>query len=451
VHEEFHPPGVAGPTGDQRLQVNRKPNDSAPGIAISCPGARSRRFAHASSFPVRSQECGKFSDSAWLGRSHTLRLGTKIDQDHSNEGLGERMRMSRAISRFLAVLGFATVMVAANYHAAEARGTPAPTPDTGSSARPFWLKPGESSEPASSGARSLAVPAMPPVAPEQALARAATWITANNGGTVPYSQAKCFPDFTSSSAGCVPPKYRTDCSGFVSMAFGLSLSYVTGDMAQSWFSTPITKGELQPGDLMLNATPGDGHVVLFERWADSAHSSYVAYEQSGDGGTHHRTIPYPYFGTYPMSPHRYVNVVGSGSSRGPVALSPSPGVVDVFWKGTDANLYHKWYSGGVWNGPQSLGAGPLGSDPVPVVTGSGVVDVFWKGTDANLYHKWYSGGVWNGPQSLGAGPLGSDPVPVSPSPGVVDVFWKGTDANLYHKWYSGGVWNGPQNLGGSIS
>src|ERR1700730_3372214 len=104
-------------------------------------------------------------------------------------------------------------------------------------------------------------------------------MTANGGGTVPYSQAKCFPGFTPAASGCVPPKYRTDCSGFVSMAFGLSQSYVTGDMAQSWFAKPITKGELQPGDLMLNATPGDGHVVLFESWANSSHSSYLAYEQ----------------------------------------------------------------------------------------------------------------------------------------------------------------------------
>jgi hypothetical protein len=33
-------------------------------------------------------------------------------------------------------------------------------------------------------------------------------------------------------------------------------------------------------------------------------SSYVGYEQSGDGGTHHRVLPYPYFGGYPMSPYR---------------------------------------------------------------------------------------------------------------------------------------------------
>lgn len=36
-------------------------------------------------------------------------------------------------------------------------------------------------------------------------------------------------------------------------------------------------------------------------------SKYVRYEQSGDGGTHHRAIPYPYFGGYQMSPYRFSN------------------------------------------------------------------------------------------------------------------------------------------------
>jgi hypothetical protein len=33
-------------------------------------------------------------------------------------------------------------------------------------------------------------------------------------------------------------------------------------------------------------------------------ASYVGYEQSREGGTHHRVIPYPYFGGYQMSSYR---------------------------------------------------------------------------------------------------------------------------------------------------
>jgi GH25 family lysozyme M1 (1,4-beta-N-acetylmuramidase) len=141
------------------------------------------------------------------------------------------------------------------------------------------------------------------------------------------------------------------------------------------------------------------------------------------------------------------NLGGGPLGSNPVAVTSTVGVVDVFWKGTDNNLWHEYYAGGAWNGPQNLGGGPLGSTPVAVGQYDGTVDVFWRGTDNNLWHEYYAGGGWNGPQSLGAGPLGSDPVAVTSVPGVVDVFWKGTDNNLWHEYYAGGTWNGPQNLG----
>ncbi|MGD1053148.1 MAG: G1 family glutamic endopeptidase [Candidatus Dormibacteria bacterium] len=140
--------------------------------------------------------------------------------------------------------------------------------------------------------------------------------------------------------------------------------------------------------------------------------------------------------------------LGSGPLGGqPHAISPAPGDLDVFWRGTDNGLWHTWYSGGQWNGPQELAPpGSLASDPSPVSSETGVMDVFWKGTDNNLWHVWYQNG-WHGPQSLGGGPLGSAPQPVSWGSGQIDVFWKGTDGNLWHMWYQSG-WYGPQSLGG---
>ncbi len=68
----------------------------------------------------------------------------------------------------------------------------------------------------------------------------------------------------------------------------------------------LGQSALRAGDLMINPAGGAaGHVVVFDRWVDASMSSYLGYEQSADGGTHHRVIPYPYFGGYPMSPYRY--------------------------------------------------------------------------------------------------------------------------------------------------
>jgi hypothetical protein len=89
--------------------------------------------------------------------------------------------------------------------------------------------------------------------------------------------------------------------------------------------------------------------------------------------------------------------------------------------------------------------GALASEPSPVNTSSGVLDVFWRGTDSALWHKWFTGGVWGGPQSLGDGPLPGPPHAVGQPSGVIDVFWQGTDNGLWHAWFSG-AWAGPQRF-----
>jgi hypothetical protein len=101
--------------------------------------------------------------------------------------------------------------------------------------------------------------------------------------------------------------YRRDCSGYASMALGLpGPGLDTAALAAR--SVPIQKAELRPGDLLIDpASDSDGHVVIFDRWADATMTSYLGYEQSGDGGTHHRVItPYPYFGgDAQMGPYRW--------------------------------------------------------------------------------------------------------------------------------------------------
>jgi hypothetical protein len=131
---------------------------------------------------------------------------------------------------------------------------------------------------------------------EAILARAATWLTAWNGGPVPYSMSTNPADWFHG--------YRRDCSGYASMALGLPAPGLNS-AGLATHSTPITKAALRPGDLLINPAPGGvGHVVIFERWTKPDMSAYLAYEQSGDGGTHHRVLPYPYLGNYLLSPYR---------------------------------------------------------------------------------------------------------------------------------------------------
>ena len=80
--------------------------------------------------------------------------------------------------------------------------------------------------------------------------------------------------------------YRTDCSGFVSMAYGLDQSYSTVTLPEHF--TEINKDDLQPGDIIGNLGAGSagaaGHVVIFTGWTDSSKTSFTAIEQTGGVG-----------------------------------------------------------------------------------------------------------------------------------------------------------------------
>jgi hypothetical protein len=78
--------------------------------------------------------------------------------------------------------------------------------------------------------------------------------------------------------------YRSDCSGFVTWAWGLPPvgdgGYVTSDFApyDTAFSHTIDGSDLHPGDA-LNKTP-DEHIILFKEWVSAGHSA-VFMEEPG--------------------------------------------------------------------------------------------------------------------------------------------------------------------------
>jgi len=133
------------------------------------------------------------------------------------------------------------------------------------------------------------------------LARAATWLTANNGAQVPYSQTEVWSD-----------GYRQDCSGYVSMTLGLSKSGPnTVELAGNRdLTTPIALADLKPGDLLIDADGSNTtrHVVIFEGWTDGSHTAYSAFEQRGGHGTDHRNLDYGLDAGSEFKPYRPVNL-----------------------------------------------------------------------------------------------------------------------------------------------
>jgi NlpC/P60 family len=116
--------------------------------------------------------------------------------------------------------------------------------------------------------------------------RAQSWVDA----AVLYTQGV---NFFGVAAG-----YRSDCSGYVSYALGMSGPGIdTVALANPFVSTRIAKLGLRPGDFLDKGfAGGNGHVVLFAGWTSSLHTSYWGYEElsSGRPATLHQ-IPYPYF------------------------------------------------------------------------------------------------------------------------------------------------------------
>jgi hypothetical protein len=79
-----------------------------------------------------------------------------------------------------------------------------------------------------------------------------------------------------------------DCSAFVSKAWGVA-RHTTDSLAS--VSHPVSKDELQAGDA-LNLTTGrdpegDGHVRLFDRWANAEHTKMYVYEETPPKSIHH--------------------------------------------------------------------------------------------------------------------------------------------------------------------
>jgi hypothetical protein len=122
------------------------------------------------------------------------------------------------------------------------------------------------------------------------ISRAQNWVNLR----IPYSQSSTYEG------------YREDCSGYVSMAWEAAKpGYTTFTLHE--ISHPISKNDLQPGDILLCASE---HVVIFGGWTSGAHSEYTAFEETRPGeGTVKRATPYPYwYNTGCFLPYRFNSV-----------------------------------------------------------------------------------------------------------------------------------------------
>lgn len=85
--------------------------------------------------------------------------------------------------------------------------------------------------------------------------------------------------------------YRTDGSGYASMALGLPKPGPNSALLESSYCRRIPMASLLPGDLVIKASGGADvrEVLVFERWTSPARRAYWAYQQRRGYGTDHLT------------------------------------------------------------------------------------------------------------------------------------------------------------------
>ncbi|MCW7538625.1 hypothetical protein OOT46_12305 [Aquabacterium sp. A7-Y] len=139
-----------------------------------------------------------------------------------------------------------------------------------------------------------------PIKRSEVMSRGMYWVNKH----VPYSMYKTYRDPQGK-------QYRTDCSGFVSMA--LHLPYSPNTVSLPTFVKRINWSSLRKGDIVgtLGAGTGgaNGHVVIFNGWANSSHTRFHTLEQRGGAGAvkHIRSINYK-VGSKVAKPYRYKKI-----------------------------------------------------------------------------------------------------------------------------------------------
>lgn len=152
--------------------------------------------------------------------------------------------------------------------------------------------------------------------------------------SVPYSQSRMHS----------PDGYRADCSGFVSMCWGIPTNAPgswgglnTVNLVTDGWMHEIKTDDLQPADAIGRCGPGTqgdgGHIQLFAGWRNGnpADNSHYVIEQAGGGSGPRRRLVLSWVGGYrayrfrsiasdfyPLSypPHYFGDVAGPDESHG---------------------------------------------------------------------------------------------------------------------------------------
>lgn len=290
-----------------------------------------------------------------------------------------------------------------------------------------------------------------PITRTEILSRAQTWIDQH----VPYCQ--CTQGYTDPQGAA----YRNDCSGFVDMALHLGQQPNTEGLPA--FLDPIGWEQLLPGDIVgtLGAGSGgdNGHVVIFNGWANPEHTVFNSLEEQGGAGAIRTTESKGFqVGSLTAQPYRYKKVVndggGSTSSTGSsfeagriVSARSADGRLETFAAASNG-IYHAWQNqvNGTWS-TWSLIGGPTDAKLSLVPNADGRLELFAL-NGSTFSHTWQTtpNGNWSAWTNFGGG--GFDQAAGVNADGRIEVF-ASNSTGIFHRWQTTpGQWSAWTGTGG---
>lgn len=236
--------------------------------------------------------------------------------------------------------------------------------------------------------------------------------------------------------------------------------YYIANMNQPWW--PYKKTGWNSILYSPNASCGNSNVFI-ETMATAALYTYTPYQPNqaalnnlyGGGDS---CSAYGNRNFWRMFTDWFGSTVAVQLSGSPSAVSWGSLRIDVFVRGTDGNLWQKYYDGNVhgWGNWAPLNV-PLESSPAVASWGVGRLDVFYANAAGALQHFWYGDGAWQNVETLDQ-PAANVKIVDSPSAvswglGRIDIFARGSDNGLWQKVYDGenGGWQSWVRVGGGIN
>ncbi len=222
--------------------------------------------------------------------------------------------------------------------------------------------------------------------------------------------------------------------------YSAGVATVSWQPAQSCHD-PITGYSVvgQPGNLVQNL-PANATSATFNL-PSGTNVAFTITVQNASGQDSRTTNSVPWALQVPLA--------GGPAGSSPTIASWSQDRMDIFYRGTDGQLYHQWSEGYPWRGPEALG-GVLTSAPTAVSWGPSRIDVFARGLDQQLWHKYWNLTSWSNWEPLG-GVITAAPTVASWGYGRLDIFARGQDNGLWHKSFNGYGWSQWQPLGGVLT